>query len=58
MPSKAKKYKHSTKLGAIVSDTVGNYEHHPFFVRKAEEARAFLQRAGLPGQMKEKKRSK
>ena len=38
MPCKAKKYDHSPKVGAIVSDAVGNYEKHPFFVKKAEEA--------------------
>jgi hypothetical protein len=56
MPSKAKHTKHSRapKIGAIVSDTVGNYEKHPFFVKKAEEARAFLKATGLPKQLAKK----
>jgi len=31
-----------------VSDTVGNYENHPFFVKKAKEAKEFLKKAGIP----------
>lgn len=33
---------------AIVSPKVGNYEKHPFFVKKKEQAKAFLNKAGLP----------
>lgn len=33
---------------AIFSDKVGNFENHPFFVKKKEEAKAFLAKAGLP----------
>ena len=55
MPRKAKKYNTSVKIGAIVSDSVGNYEKHPFFVKKAEEAKAFLKATGLPTQLKNKK---
>jgi hypothetical protein len=33
---------------AIISDKVGNYENHPFFVEKFEKANAFLDRVGLP----------
>lgn len=56
MPSKAKKYKHSRtpKIGAIVTDTVGNYEKHPFFVKKAEEAKAFLKTTGMPKELAKK----
>ena len=31
-----------------VSDDVGNYEKHPFFVKKANAAKAFLKKVGLP----------
>ena len=31
-----------------VSDEVGNYEKHPFFVKKANAAKAFLKKVGLP----------
>ena len=37
-----------SKTSAIISDQVGNYEHHPFFVKKAEKAKAFLNANGLP----------
>jgi hypothetical protein len=33
---------------AIVSKKVKSYENDPFFVKKNEEARAFLQKAGVP----------
>jgi hypothetical protein len=36
---------------AIVSEHVGNYEKHPFFVNKANEAKAFLKAAGLPKEL-------
>jgi hypothetical protein len=58
MPRKAKKYYHSPKVGAIVSDAVGNYEKHPFFVKKAEEAKAFLKATGLPTALKSGKTAK
>ncbi len=50
MASKAKKHKHSAKIG----DTVGNYEKHPYFVKKAEEAKAFLKATGLPKELTKK----
>ena len=53
MPSKEKKEqkKPSKKIGAIVSASVGNYETHPFFVKKAKKAKAYLKAAGLPKQL-------
>lgn len=36
------------KAFAIVDPKVGNYEKHPFFVRKANEAKALLKAVGLP----------
>jgi hypothetical protein len=39
--------------GVVVSDKVGSYENHPFFVAKANEAKAFLQKAGLPPQLQQ-----
>ena len=41
----------ANEQGAIVSDHVGNYETHPFFVKKANNAKAFLKTAGLPKQL-------
>ena len=40
--------------GDIVSDAVGNYEKHPFFVKKATTAKAFLSKVGLPKQLAKK----
>jgi hypothetical protein len=36
---------------AIISDSVGNYEKHPFFVRRRNEAKAFLKKVGLPAEL-------
>jgi len=52
MHSKEKKdqKKPYKKTGAIVSANVGNYETHPFFIKKAKKAKAYLKTAGLPKQ--------
>ena len=36
------------KAFAIVDPKVGNYEKHPFFVKKTNEAKALLKAVGLP----------
>ena len=36
------------KLFGVIDPKVGNYEKHPFFVKKANEAKAILKRVGLP----------
>ncbi len=46
--------KTSNKGGAIINNEVGNYEKHPFFIRKANQAKAFLKKAGLPPQLVKK----
>ncbi len=48
------KNKRSKKTSAIVDSKVSNYEKHPFFVKKANEAKAILKRAGLPKKAKTK----
>ena len=40
---------------ATVSHEVGNYEKHPFFVKKKNEAKAFLTKVGLPASLNQKK---
>ena len=50
------KNKPKTKKGGIVSGEVGNYEKHPFFVKKANDSKSFLERHGFPKALK--KRSK
>ena len=39
------------KVFAVVDSKVGNYEKHPFFVKKANEAKALLKAVGLPKQL-------
>jgi hypothetical protein len=49
MPAKAKnKTTSKKKIYAVVDSKVGNYEKHPFFVKKANEAKALLKAVGLP----------
>lgn len=33
------------------NDAVGNYEKHPFFVTKANKAKSYLAKTGLPKQL-------
>ena len=46
--------KKATKT-AIVSNEVGSYEKHPYFVRKREAAKAFLKKAGVPAALVKKR---
>jgi len=41
----------SKKAFAVVDTKVGNYEKHPFFVKKANAAKALLKEVGLPKQL-------
>jgi len=50
----SKKETSSKKSSAIVSDSVGNYEKHPFFVKKATAAKALLLQVGLPKKLTKK----
>jgi hypothetical protein len=49
------KQKTSKKKDAIVCESVGNYEKHPFFIKKAVAANALLSEVGLPKQLITKK---
>lgn len=53
MPVTAKN-RRSKKLSAVIDSKVGNYEKHPFFVKKANEAKAILKKVGLPKKTKTK----
>jgi hypothetical protein len=59
MASKSGKGKKSAgkaqTIKAIVTNEVGNYEKHPFFVKKANEAKELLQKIGLPKVLPEQK---
>jgi hypothetical protein len=54
MSSKSNK-KHTNRdannPGDTVSNAVGNYEKHPFFIKKTGLAKAFLSKVGLPKQL-------
>jgi len=41
----------ATKNGGIIDASVGNYEKHPFFIKKANEAKALLKKVGLPKEL-------
>jgi hypothetical protein len=56
MSKKENKPRTASKQGAIVREDVGNYEKHPFFVKKANRAKAFLKEAGLPAELVKKSR--
>ena len=53
MPGTGKNKKTSSKKKtlAVVDPKVGNYEKHPFFVKKTNEAKALLKAVGLPKKM-------
>lgn len=50
MPVSAKNKRTVTekKHAVIIDPKVGNYEKHPFFVKKANEAKALIKATGLP----------
>lgn len=49
MPLSTKNKKSLGKKGtAVVDGSVGNYEKHPFFIKKAAEAKAILKEVGVP----------
>ena len=48
---KNKKTVSKKKTLAVVDPAVGNYEKHPFFIKKANEAKALLKAVGLPKKM-------
>ena len=37
---------------AIIDSSIGNYNTHPFFEKKAAEAKKFLEQVGLPAKTK------
>jgi hypothetical protein len=48
------KHKSNTKTkkaNTVIDSKVGNYEKHPFFVKKANAAKALLKAVGLPKQL-------
>ena len=51
---KKSKNRKTIKIFAVVNPDVGNYEKHPFFVKKANEAKSLIDAVGLPGKPKSK----
>ena len=43
------------KAKAVIDNSVGNYEKHPFFIKKAKAAKALLKTVGLPTQLSKAK---
>jgi hypothetical protein len=50
----SRKVTHTEKISPVESDSVGNYEKHPFFIKKAVAAKALLLKVGLPKQLTKK----
>ena len=51
--TKASKQTATKKVAnVIVTDAVGNYEKHPFFIKKANAAKELLRKVGLPKDFK------
>ena len=49
MPVSVKNIKaNSKKTKAIIDSKLGNYEKHPYFVKKANEAKNLIKEVGLP----------
>jgi hypothetical protein len=48
MPATTKNKANKKKILGVIDPKVGNYEKHPFFVRKANEARTLLKEVGMP----------
>lgn len=42
------------KSNVVVSNSVGNYEKHPFFIKKAASAKQLLLKVGLPKELNKK----
>ena len=48
MATKIKKERASQKRRTVIDPNVGNYEKHPFFVKKANDAKELVKAIGLP----------
>ena len=48
MPATKNKKTPNKKLLGVIDPKVGNYEKHPFFVKKANEAKALIKKVGMP----------
>ena len=49
--NKVNKAEASKKAEPIIDNSIANYEAHPFFVKKANAAKALLSKVGIPKQL-------
>ena len=54
MALNSKKGAAKKKPTTTVSGSVGNYDKHPFYIKKAAEVKALLLEVGLPKQLSKK----
>lgn len=55
MAAENKKKENKNTSATIVSDKVKDYGNDPYFVKKADESKAFLEKHGFPEQLMPKK---
>jgi hypothetical protein len=48
---KPAKKRNAQEPAFIISDKVGNYEKHPYFVKKANDAKELIKKYGLPNEV-------
>ena len=53
--SKTKVKAKKNKANITIDKSVGSYEKHPFFVKKANEMKALIKKVGLPKELTKKK---
>ncbi len=46
-----KKETSAKNISALVTDSVGNYGKHPFFVKKTAAAKSLITKVGLPKEL-------
>jgi hypothetical protein len=55
MPLQPKKKNQKIKINAIISSEVKDYGNDPFFIKKANESKAFLEKHGFPEELMRKR---
>jgi len=55
MLSESKKKYQKPKINAIISSDVKDYGNDPFFIKKANESKAFLEKHGFPEELMRKR---
>ncbi len=55
MPSTPNNKDQKPKINAIISSDVKDYGNDPFFIKKANESKAFLEKHGFPEELMRKR---